>query len=112
MAGPSIDATNDLGERYTQSWIAVRDGSLKLYEVSDGARWAADLASATGEVLLPPDGTQVQRLEALLGSWRSAELALEPSAPAGGSEEERQRVLRQLGYAGESKPGSEEPDGE
>jgi hypothetical protein len=100
MAGPSIDAVNDLGERYTRGWIALRDGPLKLLEDSSGARWAVDLGAPGGEVPLPPDPAQVERFELLLRDWRAEELQLAPSTSASPEEEaERMRVLQQLGYA-------------
>jgi Sulfatase len=100
IAGPSIDAVHDLGERYTHAWIALRDGTLKLSEDSSGARWAADLGSTAGETPQPADAAQAQRLELLLRDWRAEEMQLTPSAAASPEEEaERMRVLQQLGYA-------------
>jgi len=104
IAGPSIDAAHDLGERYTHSWIAVRDGALKLSEDSSGARWAAELRSNSGEAPRPPDAAQSERLEILLRDWHAEEMQLTPSAAASPEEEsERLRVLQQLGYAGRGK---------
>jgi hypothetical protein len=110
IAGPSIDSAHAADGRYARSWIAVRDGSLKLFETSDGVRWAADLGAAAGEVPLPPDPAQAERLQALLQAWHAEELRLEPGAAGGADaverEAARQRVLRQLGYVGD---GSGEP---
>ena len=111
IAGPSIDAAHDLGDRYRQGWIAVRDGTLKLAENAAGARWVADLASAAGEVPLPPDPSQARRLEALLQEWRAQELDLRSASGSAGREDDaeqeaaRQRVLRQLGYVEGSADG-------
>jgi hypothetical protein len=100
IAGPSIDAVHDLGDRYTHSWIALRDGTLKLFEDSTGARWAVDLGSGTGEVPAPPDAAQTEQLELLLRDWQAEQMQLTPSAAASPEEEaERMRVLQQLGYA-------------
>jgi hypothetical protein len=100
ISGPSIDAVHDLGDRYTHSWIALRDGTLKLFEDSTGARWAVDLGSGAGEVPQPPDAAQTERLELLLRDWQAEQMQLTPSAAESPEEEaERMRVLQQLGYA-------------
>jgi hypothetical protein len=106
IAGPSLTLSHDLSERWERSWIAVRDGSLKLVENDLGSRWAADLASHQGELPLPPDPAQAARLEELLGAWRAEELQLEPGRAESDAarEAERQRVLRQLGYADGQSP--------
>jgi arylsulfatase A-like enzyme len=99
IAGPSIDAEHDLGPRYTRAWIALRDGTIKLFEDSGGARWSVDLSSPAGEVPLPPTPILSERFDVLLREWRAEEMQLAPGKAASPEEEaERMRVLQQLGY--------------